>query len=88
MMDGRQFAKLCRDCNIVDKKGLSVNDTDIVFAKVAVEKSSLANSVQLGTVPWGTQNKLWAILGSYRGGERRRAKSPGSFIRLPDRKPS
>ncbi|EEQ99821.1 Tubulin polymerization-promoting protein, putative [Perkinsus marinus ATCC 50983] len=34
MMDGRQFAKLCRDCNIVDKKGLSVNDTDIVFAKV------------------------------------------------------
>ncbi|EEQ99386.1 tubulin polymerization promoting protein, putative, partial [Perkinsus marinus ATCC 50983] len=34
MMDGRQFAKLCKDCQIVEKGSLSVNDIDIIFAKV------------------------------------------------------
>jgi hypothetical protein len=32
-MDGRQFAKLCKDCNLLDKKFTTV-DVDLFFAKV------------------------------------------------------
>src|SRR5690348_10097202 len=32
-MDGRQFAKLIKDCGLLDKK-LTVTDVDLIFAKV------------------------------------------------------
>ena len=32
-LDGRQFAKLSKDCNILDKK-LTATDIDLIFAKV------------------------------------------------------
>ncbi|KAF4658947.1 hypothetical protein FOL47_007780 [Perkinsus chesapeaki] len=34
LMEGRQFAKLCKDCELIADKGFTVNDIDIVFAKV------------------------------------------------------
>eukprot|EP00927_Polykrikos_kofoidii_P070433 TRINITY_DN6668_c0_g1_i2.p1 TRINITY_DN6668_c0_g1~~TRINITY_DN6668_c0_g1_i2.p1 ORF type:complete len:396 (-),score=76.00 TRINITY_DN6668_c0_g1_i2:85-1272(-) len=33
-MDGKAFSKLCRDTNLVDKRTLTVNDVDLIFAKV------------------------------------------------------
>mmetsp|Transcript_44873 Transcript_44873/g.130718 ORF Transcript_44873/g.130718 Transcript_44873/m.130718 type:complete len:1266 (-) Transcript_44873:88-3885(-) len=35
-MDGKSFAKLCKDCGLVDK-ALTVTDVDIVFAKVVTK---------------------------------------------------
>ena len=32
-MDGRQFAKLAKDCHLIDKK-LTTTDVDLIFAKV------------------------------------------------------
>merc|ERR1712048_786153 len=32
-LDGRSFAKLCRDCHLIDKR-FTATDADIVFAKV------------------------------------------------------
>ena len=32
-MDGKTFAKLAKDCNILDKK-LTPTDMDIIFAKI------------------------------------------------------
>mmetsp|Transcript_74474 Transcript_74474/g.131725 ORF Transcript_74474/g.131725 Transcript_74474/m.131725 type:complete len:665 (+) Transcript_74474:70-2064(+) len=32
-MDGKSFAKLCKDCNLIDKK-FSATDADLIFAKV------------------------------------------------------
>ena len=32
MMDGAKFAKMCRDCKLLDKK-LTATDVDIIFAK-------------------------------------------------------
>merc|ERR1719379_1331333 len=32
-LDGRSFAKLCKDCGLVDKK-LTVTEVDLTFAKV------------------------------------------------------
>ncbi|KAF4666684.1 hypothetical protein FOZ61_009369 [Perkinsus olseni] len=34
LMDGRQFAKFCRSCQLIDDQALTLNDIDIVFAKV------------------------------------------------------
>ncbi len=33
LMDGSKFAKLCRDCKVLDKKVTST-DVDIIFSKV------------------------------------------------------
>lgn len=38
-MDGRQFAKLMRDCRLVDKKRLTTTDVDLIFVKCK-ERSS------------------------------------------------
>ena len=32
MMDGAKFAKMCRDCKLLDKK-LTATDVDLIFAK-------------------------------------------------------
>ena len=32
MMDGAKFAKMCRDCKLLDKK-LTATDVDIIFTK-------------------------------------------------------
>ncbi|XP_031599714.1 tubulin polymerization-promoting protein family member 2 [Oreochromis aureus] len=33
-MNGKNFAKLCKDCNITDGKNVTTTDVDIVFSKV------------------------------------------------------
>lgn len=33
-MEGSKFAKLCKDCGLIDKK-LSSTDVDLIFAKVS-----------------------------------------------------
>ncbi len=33
LMDGSKFAKLCRDCKVLDKK-VTTTDVDIIFSKV------------------------------------------------------
>lgn len=34
IMDNRTFAKLCKDCNLIEGRGFTRNDIDVVFAKV------------------------------------------------------
>jgi hypothetical protein len=38
-MDGRSFAKLCRDCRLIDR-ALTLIDVDILFTKVKVRHHS------------------------------------------------
>ncbi len=38
MMEGSKFAKLCKDCGLVDKK-LSATDVDLIFTKVRLSSS-------------------------------------------------
>ena len=33
LMDGAKFAKMCRDCKLLDKTKLTPTDVDIIFAK-------------------------------------------------------
>ena len=33
-MNGKNFAKLCKDCNVTDGKNVTTIDVDIVFSKV------------------------------------------------------
>lgn len=33
-MNGKNFAKLCKDCRIIDGKNVTTTDVDIVFTKV------------------------------------------------------
>ncbi|XP_059801319.1 tubulin polymerization-promoting protein isoform X1 [Hypanus sabinus] len=33
-MNGKNWSKLCKDCNIIDKKNVTTTDVDIVFSKV------------------------------------------------------
>lgn len=33
-MNGKNFAKLCKDCHITDGKNVTTTDVDIVFSKV------------------------------------------------------
>lgn len=33
-MNGKNFAKFCKDCNITDGKNVTTTDVDIVFSKV------------------------------------------------------
>lgn len=33
-MTGKNFAKLCKDCKVIDGKGVTSTDVDIVFSKV------------------------------------------------------
>lgn len=33
-MNGKNFAKLCKDCLIIDGKNVTTTDVDIVFSKV------------------------------------------------------
>lgn len=33
-MNGKNFAKMCKDCNITDGKNVTTTDVDIVFSKV------------------------------------------------------
>jgi len=44
-MDGRQFAKLSKDCNILDKK-LTNTDIDLIFAKVKDKTARKINYTQ------------------------------------------
>lgn len=32
-MNGKNFAKLCKDCNVIDGKNVTTTDVDIVFTK-------------------------------------------------------
>ncbi|XP_061736372.1 tubulin polymerization-promoting protein family member 2 [Nerophis ophidion] len=43
-MHGKNFAKLCKDCNIIDGKNVTTTDVDIVFSKV---KSKSARVITL-----------------------------------------
>jgi len=47
-MDGKSFAKLCRDCNLVDKH-FSSTDTDLIFAKVLPKGQRRINLDQFHT---------------------------------------
>lgn len=33
-MNGKNFAKICKDCQIIDGKNVTTTDADIVFSKV------------------------------------------------------
>jgi len=33
-MNGKNFVKICKDCNIIDGKNVTMTDVDIVFSKV------------------------------------------------------
>ena len=44
-MDGRQFAKLAKDCKLLDKK-LTATDVDLTFAKVKDKAARKINFVQ------------------------------------------
>lgn len=33
-MNGKNFAKLCKDCRVIDGKNVTATDVDIVFTKV------------------------------------------------------
>lgn len=33
-MNGKNFAKMCKDCNVIDGKNVTTTDVDIVFSKV------------------------------------------------------
>lgn len=33
-MNGKNFAKICKECHIVDGKNVTTTDVDIVFSKV------------------------------------------------------
>lgn len=33
-MNGKNFAKLCKDCHVIDGKNITTTDADIVFSKV------------------------------------------------------
>lgn len=33
-MNGKNFAKICKDCNVIDGKNVTTTDVDIVFSKV------------------------------------------------------
>ncbi|XP_032386509.1 tubulin polymerization-promoting protein family member 2 [Etheostoma spectabile] len=38
-MNGKNFAKLCKDCNIIDGKNVTTTDVDIVFSKVKAKSA-------------------------------------------------
>ncbi|XP_058495591.1 tubulin polymerization-promoting protein family member 2 [Solea solea] len=38
-MNGKNFAKLCKDCHVIDGKGVTSTDTDIVFSKVKAKSA-------------------------------------------------
>uniref|UniRef100_A0A8C8YLS9 Uncharacterized protein n=1 Tax=Prolemur simus TaxID=1328070 RepID=A0A8C8YLS9_PROSS len=33
-MHGKNWPKLCKDCQVIDGKNVTVTDTDIVFSKI------------------------------------------------------
>lgn len=33
-MNGKNFAKLCKDCHVIDGKNVTATDVDIIFSKV------------------------------------------------------
>uniref|UniRef100_A0A8C1Z6W3 Uncharacterized protein n=1 Tax=Cyprinus carpio TaxID=7962 RepID=A0A8C1Z6W3_CYPCA len=33
-MNGKNWSKLCKDCGVIDGKGITLTDVDIVFSKV------------------------------------------------------
>jgi len=44
-MDGRQFAKLAKDCKLIDKK-LTATDVDLIFAKIKDKAARKINFAQ------------------------------------------
>ncbi|XP_063169295.1 tubulin polymerization-promoting protein family member 3 [Candoia aspera] len=38
-MNGKNWAKLCKDCKVIDGKGVTSTDVDIVFSKVKAKSS-------------------------------------------------
>ncbi|XP_059199793.1 tubulin polymerization-promoting protein family member 2 [Centropristis striata] len=38
-MNGKNFVKLCKDCNIIDGKNVTTTDADIVFSKVKAKSA-------------------------------------------------
>lgn len=38
-MNGKNFVKICKDCNIIDGKNVTMTDVDIVFSKVKVKSA-------------------------------------------------
>ncbi|KAF7223824.1 tubulin polymerization-promoting protein family member 2 isoform X1 [Nothobranchius furzeri] len=38
-MNGKNFAKLCKDCHIIDGKNVTTTDVDIVFSKVKAKSA-------------------------------------------------
>ena len=33
-MNGKNFAKICKDCRIIDGKNITTTDVDIIFSKI------------------------------------------------------
>merc|ERR1719401_769807 len=46
-MDGKTFAKLCKDCKLLDKK-LTATDVDLIFAKAAPKGQRRITFAQFG----------------------------------------
>ncbi len=51
-LNGKNWAKLCKDCKIIDGKNVTSTDVDIVFSKVKLVKmSSYSKTFPLGLLP-------------------------------------
>jgi len=50
-MDGKTFAKLCKDCKLLDAK-FTVNDIDILFCKVVVHGQRKIGFKQFEDATW------------------------------------
>ncbi|KAM9817259.1 tubulin polymerization-promoting protein family member 3 [Neosynchiropus ocellatus] len=48
-LNGKNWAKLCKDCKIIDGKGVSATDVDIVFSKVKTKTSRVITFPQFQT---------------------------------------
>ncbi|KAM9792850.1 tubulin polymerization-promoting protein family member 2 [Neosynchiropus ocellatus] len=48
-MNGKNFAKLCKDCNVIDGKHVTTTDVDIVFNKVKDKSARVITYEQFNT---------------------------------------
>ncbi|KAM8842591.1 tubulin polymerization-promoting protein family member 2 isoform 2-T3 [Synchiropus picturatus] len=48
-MNGKNFAKLCKDCNVIDGKHVTTTDVDIVFNKVKEKSARVITYEQFNT---------------------------------------
>ncbi|XP_030005121.1 tubulin polymerization-promoting protein family member 2 [Sphaeramia orbicularis] len=48
-MNGKNFAKMCKDCQIIDGKNVTTTDVDIVFSKVKAKSARVITFDQFST---------------------------------------